>query len=98
MPKFSSNFNIAIAYKNSYFKWLFTNYSKRYISLDKTTARDALPTYFMNDIIIGYEVNVKKINILLEIKVLNLFNENYYAVEYMPMPGRNYGLSIITYL
>lgn len=98
MPKFSSNFNIAIAYKHSYFKWLFTNYSKRYISLDKTTARDALPTYFMNDIIIGYEVNVKKINILLEIKVLNLFNENYYAVEYMPMPGRNYGLSIITYL
>jgi len=44
----------------------------------------------MNDLGLGSGFRVGKVDMSLELKVQNLFNESYHSVLYRPMPGRNF--------
>jgi iron complex outermembrane receptor protein len=46
----------------------------------------------MNDVSAGGRIRLKLLELSLELKIYNLFNESYRTILYQPMPGRNYQL------
>ncbi len=65
---------------------------RRYISADNS---DYLPGYLLCDLLAGIAMEKKKMNIDLNFRISNLFNINYQAVAWHPMPGRSYAISLL---
>jgi len=53
---------------------------------------DVIYPYIMNNLYVGKEISMNKAKFDIELKILNLFNEDYRTVLQIPMPGRNYSL------
>ena len=96
IPKHSSNILINLSRSGYHITWLWTYYSERFTttSNDKTSKLDVLYPYFMNNLFLGKEIKLKRKKADIELKVFNLFNEEYRTVLQHPMPGRNYSLLI----
>lgn len=93
VPLHSGNLIFNLSYKGYHITYQNNSYSERYTtSSNDVTRRDWLYPYFMNDLILGKELQIKKVNLSSELKIYNLFNETYHSVLYRPMPGRNYML------
>jgi iron complex outermembrane receptor protein len=93
IPLHSGNMIARLGWSDLFFTYQFNAYSERYTtSSNDVTRRDRLYPYFMNDISAGSLFRLKRLNLSLEVKVNNLFNESYHTVLYRPMPGRNYQL------
>jgi len=82
-----------LGWGNLFFIYQYNAYSERFTtSSNDLTRRHRLYPYFMNDISAGNSFHLKRVDLSLELKVNNLFNETYHTVLYRPMPGRNYQL------
>jgi len=93
IPLHSGNILTHLAWGNLFFTYQFNAYSERFTtSSNDISRRDRLYPYFMNDISAGSILSVKRLDLSLEVKVFNLFNEHYHTVLYRPMPGRNFQL------
>jgi iron complex outermembrane receptor protein len=92
VPEHQFNANIRAAYGNYYFLWMSNFTGRRYTSTDDT---QYLSGYFLNNASTGVEVGSGKSTFDLNLKVENLFNVNYQVIEWYPMPGRTFILSII---
>lgn len=68
---------------------------RRYLSSDNS---DYLPGYLLCDLSAGVEKKLSKVNINANFRVSNLFNINYQAIAWHPMPGRSYSASILLVL
>ncbi len=68
---------------------------RRYLSADNS---DYLPGYLLCDLSTGVEKEVGKADIKMNFRISNLFNVNYQAVAWHPMPGRSYSVSILLVL
>jgi len=64
---------------------------KRYTSSDN---QSYMPGYSLSNIIFGKSFVLHNFVISLQVKVNNIFNVDYQSVMNMPMPGRNYGLTV----
>jgi len=90
IPLHSGNMMAHFGWGNLFFTYQFNAYSERYTtSSNDVSRRDRLYPYFMNDISMGSSFNLKRVDLSLEFKVYNLFNEPYHTILYRPMPGRN---------
>jgi outer membrane cobalamin receptor len=90
IPLHSGNILTHLAWGNLFFTYQFNACSERFTtSSNDISRRDRLYPYFMNDISAGSLFSLKRLNLSLEVKVFNLFNEHYHTVLYRPMPGRN---------
>lgn len=90
IPLHSGNMMAHLGWGNLFFIYQFNAYSERYTtSSNDVSQRDRLYPYFMNDISAGSTFRLKKVDLSLEFKVYNLFNEPYHTILYRPMPGRN---------
>jgi len=96
IPRHSANFLFNLSHSDFHFTWLWTYYSERFTtsSNDKTSKLDVLYPYFMNNLYIGKEIKLNKRKLDIELKIFNLFNEDYRTVLQHPMPRRNYSLLI----
>lgn len=94
IPKHSANVLFNLSRVGYHFTWLWTYYSERFTttSNDKTSKLDILYPYFMNNLYLGKEINLNRKKIDIELKIFNLFNEEYRTVLQHPMPRRNYSL------
>jgi iron complex outermembrane receptor protein len=93
IPLHSGNLTALLGWGNLFFIYQYNAYSERFTTTSNdVTRRDRLYPYFMNDISAGSSFHLKRADFSLELKVNNLFNENYHTVLYRPMPGRNYQL------
>ena len=93
IPLHSGNMMAQLRWRNLFMTYQYNAYSERYTtSSNDVSRRDRLYPYFMNDISAGSIFHLKKVNMSLEFKVYNLFNESYHTILYRPMPGRNYQL------
>jgi len=91
IPLHSGNVMVHLSYKGFFITYQHHSYSERYTtSSNDVTRRDWLYPYFMNELILGKEIHVKKLALSAEFKIYNLFNETYHSILYRPMPGRNY--------
>ncbi len=96
IPKHSSNILVNLSHTGYHITWLWTYYSERFTttSNDKTSKLDVLYPYFMNNLYFGKEIKLNRNKLDIELKILNLFNEEYRTVLQHPMPRRNYSLLI----
>lgn len=81
-------------------KGYFTSWGLNYIG-QRTTTMDAeknysntLPAYVLNNFSIGKAVSFQKFGMELRFKINNVFNTEYQAIQWRPMPGRNYEIFI----
>ncbi len=96
IPLHSGNVLVSASYKGFYVTFQHNSYSERFTtSSNDITRRDWLYPYYMNDLILGKELHMKKARFSFEFKIYNLFNETYHSVLYRPMPNRNYMLLIM---
>jgi iron complex outermembrane receptor protein len=71
---------------------LYGNYTgSTYLSPDNTSS---LPGFFLSDISLRKDFNIKGLLLGLYARSNNIFNTEYQAVAYRPMPGRNFQLSL----
>jgi outer membrane receptor protein involved in Fe transport len=96
VPLHSGNIMLHLQWRNLFINYQYNAYSERYTtSSNDVSRRDWLYPYFMNDVSAGGSFPVKQVNLNVEFKVYNLFNETYHSVLYRPMPGRNYQVVIM---
>jgi outer membrane cobalamin receptor len=94
IPLHSANFLFDISRNGFHVTWMWNYYSKRYTttSTDKESRLDVIYPYIMNNLCLGKEIGHHKRKLDIELKIYNLFNEDYRTVLQLPMPGRNYSL------
>ncbi|MEN8226218.1 MAG: TonB-dependent receptor, partial [Bacteroidota bacterium] len=72
---------------------LYNNYTgKSYISSDNM---EALPGFFISNIALNKEMNIKQVKINISARINNIFDKDYQLVAFRPMPARNFQLSIL---
>jgi len=77
--------------KNIFISYNQTYTGKRFISEDNSTF---LPAYTIGNLNIGGVFKIKKIKTDIQFSLRNIWSEHYYPIEWMPMPERNYMLTI----
>lgn len=93
IPLHSGNLMAHIGWRYLFLSYQYNAYSERFTtSSNDVSRRDRLYPYFMNDISAGSSFKLKQLDLSVEFKVFNLFNESYHTILYRPMPGRNYQL------
>lgn len=96
IPVHSGNLLVDLRYRRWFVTYQYNAYSERFTTSSNDPARrDRLYPYLMNDLVLGKEVRIGTIGMTAEVKVFNLFNEQYHTVLYRPMPGRNYHLVVM---
>lgn len=95
VPLHSGNLNLGIDYRIFFMSYQYNAYSERHTTSSNDPGKLGwLYPYFMNDLAAGVKLPLKALQLSLEVKVHNLFNESYHSVLYRPMPGRNYHVII----
>ena len=95
IPRHSANLFSQVSWFNFFFNYQWTYFSTRYTSsVAEPGVLVSIYPYFMNDIGIGKNFIFKKVDLVLNFKIYNLFNEKYRSVLWQPMPGRNYSLQL----
>jgi outer membrane cobalamin receptor len=92
VPEHQFNANIRAAYGNYYFLWMSYFTGRRYTSTDNS---QYLSGYFLNNASTGVKLASGKSTFDIYLKVENLFNINYQAIAWYPMPGRTFAISIM---
>ena len=91
VPVHSGNITVNLQWKLFHLTWVNNDYSERFTtSTNQTSLRDWLYPYFMNQLYLGKDFKFRHMRLQLQLKVYNLFNEDYRSVLGRPMPGRNY--------
>ncbi len=95
IPVHSGNAMIHITWRDFHFGWHHHSYSERYTtSSNDLSRRHRLQPHFMNDVSMGKTLKIGSLQWLAEVKINNLFNEDYRSELHQPMPGRHYLLML----
>lgn len=95
IPELSGSLNVRLEWKmlNVGYKWNY--YSERFTTTDNSALiTGRIAPYFMNDVSAGVNLSLGWSDININLKVNNIFNEEYETELSHPMPGRNYGISL----
>jgi iron complex outermembrane receptor protein len=95
VPEHKFNAGLRLLFKSFYSTWLSCFTGRRFITPDNS---QYLPGYVLNDFVAGYKAGSESKAIDLNFKIENIFNVNYQAMAYYPMPGTSYFLSLIVQL
>ena len=96
IPVHSANLNFNLAFAGYELDWMWNYYSKRFTTTanSEDTASDYIYPYIMNNFQLSKLMYMNNNILTVEIKILNIFNEDYRTVLQRPMPGRNYQLVV----
>lgn len=96
IPVHSANTMIYAMRNNWSFTYILNFYSKRNTTTSnlESSARDYLYPYIMNQAGLGKQVQLRNLKLNMNLKVHNLFNEEYRSILQRPMPGRNFSLQL----
>ncbi|MDE6266617.1 MAG: TonB-dependent receptor plug domain-containing protein [Muribaculaceae bacterium] len=91
IPRHSATANGSLSYRSWTLTYTWNYYSRRFtMTSNENTITGALPTYFMNNLILEKKITTRPLYLNLKLAVNNLFNEDYVSVLSRPMPGINY--------
>jgi outer membrane cobalamin receptor len=91
IPIHSGNVFVNFEYHGFNLAWQHNSYSERFTtSSNDVSRRDWLYPYFMNDLSMGKELALNRLQCNIELRIMNLFDETYHTVLYRPMPGRHF--------
>lgn len=87
VPKHKATYQLNIAYKN--FMFTYDQSLTSQVFIDETNTA-YLPAIYPANILLGYQLKLKKFEVNGSFQIKNIFNEPYQIVANRPMPGRNY--------
>ncbi len=92
IPLHSATVNGSVDWHGWSVLYTWNYYSERFTTISnlRTSNRDYLYPYLMNQVRIGKKISFNKVNFDTGLSIYNLFNEQYRSVLQRPMPGRNY--------
>lgn len=95
IPKHHGNAFVHLAYKKMHAQWTTTYTGKRSTSLNADQSFTALlPAYTLHHLSIGRQFVSSIGSFTLDFRLQNIFNKDYQAVLWRPMPGRHFEGSI----
>jgi vitamin B12 transporter len=92
VPVNQGNVSIGLFYRKFYSSWIANMTGRRFTTSDNSKY---LPGYFLNNLLAGIKLNRKGNIIDMNFKIDNLFNVNYQAIAYYPLPGRSFSLKFL---
>ncbi len=95
IPVHSANLNISAGWRGWSVLYTWIYYSERFTTASnlRTSNRDYLYPYFMNQVILGKKIHAGPTDLDFSLGIYNLFNETYRSVLQRQMPGRNFELT-----
>ena len=94
VPLHSGNIFAYLMFKNFQLNWNTQFTGKRNTSLNEDQYSNVLPAYSINNFSVGRNFITKYSDINLSLKINNIFDNNYQAILWRPMPGRNFELVV----
>ncbi|MCD4732227.1 MAG: TonB-dependent receptor, partial [Bacteroidales bacterium] len=91
VPEHSVSGNVDYLFKSLIISFNTSFTGKRYVTRDN---EEYLPAYNISGIRIVKNFSVKKTSFNVRFEINNLWDSEYQAIQYYPMPGRNYRLSV----
>jgi len=91
VPIHSFSANIIFLHKNTSLSYDHNYTGERYTLGDNS---EYLPAYNVGRLIVNQRINIKKTYFILQFNINNIWNANYQAIQYYPMPGRNYEIRL----
>lgn len=91
VPFHKFNYTLSAAYKKTSIYYNYSYTGLRFISTDNNWY---MPAYFIHNISISQQIKLKKVMLTASFKANNLLNQDYQAMAYRVMPGRNFLFSI----
>ena len=91
VPVHSYKLNFSAVYRKFEAKFNYNFTDRRYIATDNNWY---MPNYSLSSLSIGKQVTLNKNKLLVRFSIHNLFNRQYQAIAWRPMPGRNYVLTL----
>ncbi|MBA7586369.1 Vitamin B12 transporter BtuB [subsurface metagenome] len=95
VPGHQANARIKVKTGGFMVKYSYSYIGKRYISSDN---QQFLPSYKLSDLSLSYAYKKGSQRAELNLFIENIWNIDYQAIAYHPMPGRSYFLSIRYFL
>jgi outer membrane cobalamin receptor len=95
IPRHHGNAFIHLAYKKMHLQWSTSYTGRRSTSLNQHQSFTAvLPAYTLHQLSIGRQLVSSFGSFTLDFRIQNIFNKDYQAVLWRPMPGRHFEGSI----
>lgn len=91
IPHHTAAGNLSFGYKKYYLRINQQYNGQQYITTDNSMT---LPAYYTTNIFAGTRFTIKKTTLEINAQALNILGLEYQVVEWTPMPGRNYLLSM----
>jgi len=91
VPLHSYKLNFSVMYRKFEARFNYNFTDKRYIATDNNWY---MPNYSLSSLSIGKQVILNKNKLLVRFSIHNLFDRQYQAIAWRPMPGRNYVLTL----
>jgi outer membrane cobalamin receptor len=91
-PEHQLSATLRAEHGNYYLSWMTGYTGRRFTSPDES---QYLPGYLLNNITTGLKLGQGRGGIDFNFKVENLFDVNYQAIAWYPMPGRTFSISLI---
>ncbi len=91
VPLHSYKLNFSALYRKFEARFNYNFTDKRYIATDNNWY---MPNYSLSSLSIGKQVSLNKNKLLVRFSIHNLFDRQYQAIAWRPMPGRNYVLTL----
>ena len=92
VPKNLFNAHFWIYFGDFHTVWSSSFTGLRYTTRDNS---DFLPSYLLHNVTSGYRIETGSHSLDINLKVENMFNRDYQAVAYYPMPGRSFLFSLV---
>jgi iron complex outermembrane receptor protein len=91
VPENQANASLRIKYGKLYTSWKSNMTGRRY-----TPA--VLPSYFVNCLSVGFQINPSWGSLNVDFEIDNIFNTEYQTIAYYPLPGRSFGVKVLIQL
>ncbi len=98
VPENQATGAIRLAFRNFYSLFDANLVGIRYLTTDNSDnlpGQDYLPTYILNNIMVGMKLPINDTSIDIDFSIENLFDINYQSISQYPLPGRSYLIKIL---
>lgn len=91
VPQHNLNGIISFRWKQLFFSYSQSYTGKRFTTSDNNTF---LPGFSIGNVVLNYDLHLKAIGIGIGFRINNVWNTSYQTLEWRPMPGRNFNISL----
>jgi outer membrane receptor protein involved in Fe transport len=94
IPMHAGNGFLLLTYQGFTMNWTLNYVGSRSTTQNPGVGYAALPAYLLNDLVLGKKFSWQRNVLELRVVARNIFDTQYQAILWRPMPGRNYEIVV----